>query len=663
MILFEVFLNGLLLGGMYGLIALGLNLQYGVARILNLSYGEFFMGGAFTAFFTDHAVEAQSAARACFISLPIAFAMNWLIYQYLMMPLIRRAPDQDALDADVVLVTFGLLFVFQGLALVNWSGDLRGYSFLSVAGATSLGATVALNRLLAFLGACVLALGAVPRAALHALRRGAAGHHHRSGRGEPGRRRRAASTPRWRSPPAARWPPLSGMLVSTFISFSATTGVEYTLKALIVVIMAGVGRVTGTLAAGLLLGVVESLGGYLIDPGADDRHQFRAVHAGPAAAADGVVHPCLSCRDKTGGPPALLRAGACSRSRCCRLFASGYVISLFICCCSPTSRSRPPGRSSPARRATSRSPPRPSSASASTRWRSCTSTCRCPSRWLAAAVVGFLVAAGRRPLHAAPARRLLRRLHVRPHRAGAPGHQLVGDQDQQDGVALHLHRRVEREHLRDAAGGRAAHHRRQLVREPACGSAMRCAPSARTRRWRATPASTPPASRCCALRISASVMALVGAVLALRYPYIDASIAFNNTWSFQVLIAALLGGPGRPWGPAVGAIPLVLLSEYLAGTFPHHFGIALGLCFVVIVYFLPGGIAPLVERAYRCWRRALPAAAQRQPAGQPAGCMGASAWRAERQSCSASAACARRSAAWSPCAISPSTSAAAASPA
>jgi branched-chain amino acid transport system permease protein len=99
--------------------------------------------------------------------------------------------------------------------------------------------------------------------------------------------------------------------------------------------------------------------------------------------------------------------------------------------------------------------------------------------------------------------------------------------------------------------------------------------------------------------LSASVMALVGAALALRYPYIDASIAFNNNWSFQVLIAALLGGPTRPWGPAMGAVPLVLLSEYLAGTFPHHFSIALGLCFVVIVYFLPGGIAPLIERYYR----------------------------------------------------------------
>jgi branched-chain amino acid transport system permease protein len=96
--------------------------------------------------------------------------------------------------------------------------------------------------------------------------------------------------------------------------------------------------------------------------------------------------------------------------------------------------------------------------------------------------------------------------------------------------------------------------------------------------------------------LSASAMALVGAVLALRYPYIDASIAFNNSWSFQVLIAALLGGPGRFWGPLVGAVPLVLLSEFLAGSFPHHFSIALGLCFVVIVYFIPGGLAPLVER-------------------------------------------------------------------
>jgi branched-chain amino acid transport system permease protein len=60
---------------------------------------------------------------------------------------------------------------------------------------------------------------------------------------------------------------ISGTLVSTFISFSASIGVVYTLKALIVIIMGGVGRMMGCLAAGLLLGLAEALGGYLVDPG------------------------------------------------------------------------------------------------------------------------------------------------------------------------------------------------------------------------------------------------------------------------------------------------------------------------------------------------------------------------------------------------------------
>ena len=50
MILFEVVLSGILVGGMYGLVALGLNLQYGIARMMNLAYGEALMGGAYAAF-------------------------------------------------------------------------------------------------------------------------------------------------------------------------------------------------------------------------------------------------------------------------------------------------------------------------------------------------------------------------------------------------------------------------------------------------------------------------------------------------------------------------------------------------------------------------------------------------------------------------------------
>jgi branched-chain amino acid transport system permease protein len=99
--------------------------------------------------------------------------------------------------------------------------------------------------------------------------------------------------------------------------------------------------------------------------------------------------------------------------------------------------------------------------------------------------------------------------------------------------------------------------------------------------------------------IASSMMALVGGVYALRYPSIDPTVGFGNSWSFQVLIAALLGGPGRPWGPAIGAILLVYVSDFLVGTFSRYFTIALGICFVVIVYFIPGGLAPRIEQLYR----------------------------------------------------------------
>ena len=263
--MFEVLLGGLILGGMYGLIALGLNLQYGVSRILNLAYGEFLIGGAFIAFFTVMSRWQLNPLLSLFASVPIAFVINWLIYRLLMVPLVRRAPDQDALDADVVLATFGLFFVLQGLALVNWSGDLRGYSFLAQ-GVDVLGARLALNRLVAFLGACGLAL-----ALFVVLRHTRLGAALRAITIDPVAAELMGVDVRRLSALAfaagGALAATAGMLVSTFISFSATTGVEYTLKALIVVIMAGVGRVTGTLAAGLLLGVVEQMGGYLLDPG------------------------------------------------------------------------------------------------------------------------------------------------------------------------------------------------------------------------------------------------------------------------------------------------------------------------------------------------------------------------------------------------------------
>ncbi|MGE4340769.1 MAG: branched-chain amino acid ABC transporter permease [Pigmentiphaga sp.] len=96
--------------------------------------------------------------------------------------------------------------------------------------------------------------------------------------------------------------------------------------------------------------------------------------------------------------------------------------------------------------------------------------------------------------------------------------------------------------------------------------------------------------------ISAMFMALAGAIIAPRWTYLDASIAFSPLVSFQVVIMALLGGAARLYGPALGVIPLVFLFEYLSANFPNYFSILLGVTFMAIVYLVPQGIAGLLER-------------------------------------------------------------------
>jgi branched-chain amino acid transport system permease protein len=96
--------------------------------------------------------------------------------------------------------------------------------------------------------------------------------------------------------------------------------------------------------------------------------------------------------------------------------------------------------------------------------------------------------------------------------------------------------------------------------------------------------------------ISAVFMTLVGAIMAPRWTYIEPSIAFNATISFEVVIMALLGGAHRVWGPALGAIPLTLLFEFLSARFPSTSTLIMGVVFLLIVYALPSGVVGLIEK-------------------------------------------------------------------
>ncbi len=98
--------------------------------------------------------------------------------------------------------------------------------------------------------------------------------------------------------------------------------------------------------------------------------------------------------------------------------------------------------------------------------------------------------------------------------------------------------------------------------------------------------------------LSCVLMTLVGAVMAPRFGFINPNIAFNPLISFQVVIMALLGGLKRLWGPILGVLPLIALSETLEVEFPFWYSILLGLVFMAIVYFLPRGAVGLIDDAW-----------------------------------------------------------------
>lgn len=260
----EPLLTGITLGGMYALVAMGLTLQYGVARIMNLSYGEILVAAAFAVFWLFTAAGVNPLLGMVVV-VPAALIASWLIYRLLLLPLVRRAKTRDALEVDSILATFGLLFVVQGVMLVLFGGAYYSYSFLAIP-VNVFGVTIAANRLLALAFAAVIGL-----ALYLGLTRTRAGTALRAVAVDPVAAQLVAIDVRAAAAIAfalgGGLVAAGGVLVSMFLTFNANIGVVFTMKALIVVIMGGVGNMLGALVAGLILGLTETFVATWIDPG------------------------------------------------------------------------------------------------------------------------------------------------------------------------------------------------------------------------------------------------------------------------------------------------------------------------------------------------------------------------------------------------------------
>ncbi len=259
----ELIASGLITGGIYALVALGLNLQYGLMRILNIAHGEFLMLGAFATW-----VAVTRLGWSPLVMIPLSFALTFvlgLVVHFLWFRrLTRTSPNVDVFEARALMVSFGLMFLVQNFASWVWGGELRGYDYLTdpvpIGGsqfaankllvlALSLGFAAALIVLLrtTLLGKGVRALMQSPTGAqlvgidtrtLHPLMFGI-------GLGLSG---------------------VAGCLLSMTYTIAPAMGEPYTVTALIVITLGGFGSMGGALAGGLLLGVVEALGMHFTSP-------------------------------------------------------------------------------------------------------------------------------------------------------------------------------------------------------------------------------------------------------------------------------------------------------------------------------------------------------------------------------------------------------------
>ena len=151
MLLAQILLNGVLLGGLYGLMALGMALVWGVLNIVNLAHGAFVMLGGYCVYFIFTGLGIDPFAALPFAFLAI-FVLGYLLQRYVLNLIVRSA------QLNTLLITFGLDVVLTYLAQLAFTADFRTIN-PSYAGAnvTILGLTLPLLRFAAFVAALLLA--------------------------------------------------------------------------------------------------------------------------------------------------------------------------------------------------------------------------------------------------------------------------------------------------------------------------------------------------------------------------------------------------------------------------------------------------------------------------------------------------------------------------
>ncbi|MDB5046023.1 MAG: branched-chain amino acid transporter permease [Deinococcus sp.] len=248
----QTLLNGLLQSGIYALVASGLALSVGVVGIVNFAHGEFLMIGAFLAW-----AASASLGLDPLLSLPVValavFGVGALTYRVSIRHVLL-APELNQM-----LLTFGLGILLQNLALMLLGGNTRTVSTSYQASSLHLGdLTVGGPKAVAF-GFAVLLLGAL----YFVLYRTSLGRQMRAvAQNRRGAQLIGINVDRMyllAFGVSCGLAAVAGVLVSVLLFASPTVGLVFALKAFAIIVMAGLGNLTGVLWASVLLGLAEAL--------------------------------------------------------------------------------------------------------------------------------------------------------------------------------------------------------------------------------------------------------------------------------------------------------------------------------------------------------------------------------------------------------------------
>ncbi len=256
--------NGVLLGGLYGAVALGLSLIFGVMRVINFAHGTFLMIGLFIPFWTWQLFGLNPYVAAV-IAAPALFLLGYAIQSVIIAPLFERERAMVLEPLSVLLLTAGIGMILDNLALMAFGPSVRGVQMPFASKTLWIGEMLNINyaRLLAFLASIAMAIGLtlfLSRSDLGRSIRSTA--QNRDAAALCGINVRQVYNITFGLGCAILG--VIGCFMVPFYYVSPTVGLSFGVRSFITVVLGGIGSIPGSILGGLILGIVESVAGQFV---------------------------------------------------------------------------------------------------------------------------------------------------------------------------------------------------------------------------------------------------------------------------------------------------------------------------------------------------------------------------------------------------------------